>query len=311
MLHKNHPSLHFESLEDRHMLAATAGLQFVGLSSTTAGKGDANVAQVANAIANSQAKDVEVSALPFEFAASTNTAFTNLTKLVQKALPGIPHSLEITLDLDWFPHTPGNKDQTAFWAAWDAWSSKGNTQTAAQKKLTGAYMDRVAQVNTWIRSMQQWATANKLQNKLKFTIVPMLEDTDTSPKAYDHVLQAIKEKLSGISNVSYRRSCLSGPGYSNVVFRVSGASLELHGKWSDVSKLLQSGDTWSNDGTAAGTSSYTLDQFLKDEQAARSRAVDVLFWDVGFNGANATAYNESSRVVSISTSLAATMKRVL
>src|SRR5947209_2424593 len=116
-----------EALERRDYCSASAGLQFVGLSNTTADPGNAATvaalivsASKSNASSSSKPHSFHVENLPFEF--NPGDPFGADTTLVQQALPAMKGKLRVSLDLQWFPHTvaQGVNDQNRFWAAWAA-----------------------------------------------------------------------------------------------------------------------------------------------------------------------------------------------
>jgi hypothetical protein len=282
MTRKQRPEI--EVLESRECLSASIGLQFVGLSNTHAGT-DANAAIVASLIKSSGAREVEVSSLPFEFAAPGKDPFANVTQLVQQALPAIPAGghLKIDLDVKYFPHDNARAvaDQNAFWAAWETWPRASAT--------TAAFLNRVARIDGWISCERAWAAQRNLGDQLEITLVPVLEDTDTSRMAYTHLVNAINglESADGVANVNLRRSCLV-----DEAFRVAGTTLELHGTWAQVGGMLRSGDTWSNDGTY-----HSLATFQSEARAALSKGVSALYWLPGFNGTPHEDYNQPDRLV--------------
>lgn len=257
------------------------GMQFIGMSRATG----QDITLTANVIAGS-AGNLEVSLLPFEF--NSSNPFGNASTLVQSVLPRINGNLRMTVYVKWFVHTDqqGRRDQDAFWEAWN-----NRRPNASQRQIRDQFLGRVGRLNAWVNEMRSWAASGGLGGKLSFVVSPVLEDTCASSKqaAFTAALNAIKsrQQADGTSATRYRRSCLS-----DNVFRVNGASLEMHGPWSGAARALQSGDTWSNDGTP-----YTAESFIRDQSAARGRGVHVLFWRGAFNGHPYAPRNWADRTV--------------
>lgn len=252
--------------------------------------------------------DVQFALLPFEF--SPDKPFENATELGQQVLPSIKGRLEYGIYLKWFPHdASGNAEQAAFWKAWNA-----DKPTSEQQRIRSQFMKRVAQANAWATSMRSWAEKKGLKKRLSITFIPVLEDTcpGSMKQAYRNILGAIADaqKESGMGVTRFRRSCLS-----TNIFRVSGAALEMHGRWSQVRDYLQSGDTWCNDGTHYdGTknedgSTYSIDQFISSQRTALKQGVNVIYWDGSYNGSPRDRDNWSRRKVNPFTGDAKTTER--
>jgi|GEM_PF-3089033 len=275
--------------------AASKGMSFIGAS--RAGTNDIRFAADSLAAAGG---DVQFAFLPFEF--NPAEPFDNVSDLVRSALPRVKGKLRVTVYLKWYPHDAGGMaEQANFWSAWAT-----NSPTIEQQKIRQGFMSRVAKANDWVAEIRAWAARRGLDDQLGITFVPVLEDTCPVSRegAYLRVINAIIAAQSKDRVASkLRRSCLS-----NNIFRVNGASLELHGTWSQCKNNLQAGDTWSNDGTRYdGTrnedgSVYSLDQFISAQRDARIRAINVMYWDASYNGAPYEARNWARRTVNPFTS---------
>lgn len=271
--------------------AADTGMSFIGASRTSADDIDYAADELAGV-----SGDAQFAFLPFEF--NPDQPFSKATRLVRSALPRVSGTLRVAVYVKWFPHEGSYVTaQNNFWSAWNA-----SRPTSEQQDIRDRFMSRVRRTNTWIQDMREWAAGRGLQDHLRFTIVPVLEDTCSTSKqqAYANLLSAVRaaQRDAGMDTTRFRRSCLP-----NFIFRPDGASLELHGKWSQVSGSLQSGDTWCNDGThydgtanSDGTT-YSIDQFIRDRNAARNRGVHVIYWDGSYNGSPRETDNWSSRTV--------------
>lgn len=257
--------------------AADRGMSFIGASRASAG--DINFA--ADSLA-SAGGDVQFALLPFEF--NPGDPFANVSTLVHSALPRVTGVLRVTVYVKWFPHdAAGNADQAEFWKAWNA-----DKPSLDQQRIRQGFMSRVAKANDWVAEVRAWAARRGMDDHLGITLVPVLEDTCPASKddGYQRLINAViaAQAADGVKT-RLRRSCL----HENI-FRVSGASLELHGPWSLCKSRLQSGDTWCNDGThydgtpnGDGTR-FTAVQFVSSQRDARSRGVNVMYWDAAYNG---------------------------
>jgi hypothetical protein len=275
-------ALVIEALEYRRHFTATVGLEFIGLSSTTQPLPD-NPAIVAGKIKTSGVKNPVIAILPFEF--NPTNPFAQATKLIEDVLPTVPVSLSLDIYVKWFPHdvAQGVNDQNAFWRTCD---SAGTVDPN--------FVNRVHQIDLFMNSMNAWAQARGLANKLHFLLIPVLEDSCSNPAEYVNLIARIHQKQTndGTAFTPLRRSALV-----QNAFHVAGASLEVHGTWSQASPFLSpnSGDTWTSDGASEA---YIHGQFLSDEKLALAAGINVLFWDLTFNGsAPYQPYNEASRVV--------------
>lgn len=293
----------FESLEDRAFM--TVGLGYVGLASAP----PAEMSYLAGQI-RQETTEVEVSFLPFEF--NPSKPFENATQLAHETLTaGFKGRLRLTVDLEWFVHSSGKNGKLdngtgasafvygrqasdAFWAAWAA-----DKPTIAQQQIRSAFLARVHTTDIWIGELRAWAAQKGVQSKLGVTLVPVLEDECSNKTAYSNLVNAIKSQQAtdAISPTLLRRS-MNGDRATS--FRVSGVSMELHGKWSDVKDNLQSGDTWSNDGTV-----YGINEFVADGKAAKKAGVSALYWNSDMNGASKTDTNWASRTVNFVSGLPA------
>ncbi|MBK8977341.1 MAG: hypothetical protein IPM29_15625 [Planctomycetes bacterium] len=264
--------------------AATAqdrGIQLIGAARASNADIDFVAAELSAA-----PHSVQVSALPFEFAPAA--PFTQLDRLVRSVLPNKARGrLRIVVYGRWFPHDArGNANQAEFWDAWTA-----RRPTAAQTAIRDGYLLRVRQYTAWVGATRNWATSVGLLDRVRFTFVPVLEDTCTSAQSagYARLLAAVAQQQAadGSGSTQFRRSCLTANAY-----RVAGATLELHGTWGQVRGLLRSGDAWSNDGT-----DYLASDFVRDQGSARATGVDVLYWDQLYNGTPRERSNWAERTV--------------
>ena len=247
--------------------AADRGMQFIGASRATPADID-----VASRLYRAAGGRTQISLLPFEF--NPQAPFTNATRFVQQTLPGLSGSLTVTLYVGWYPHdAQGLREQAAFWTAW-----QDSSPSPAQRALRNGYLDRLRLVDGWIVTMNQWARANGIANRLDFVVVPVLEDTCPSSRraGYERLVDSTRsvQRADGVTRTTLRRSSLN-----ENVFRIDDVALELHGRWEDVRGSLRSGDVWSNDGT-----DYSERAFLAAENAALDRGVTVLVWRDAYNG---------------------------
>lgn len=283
--------------------ASDKGMSFIGASRASS----SDITYAADTLA-AAGGDVQFAFLPFEF--NPDNPFGNATALVRSVLPRAAGHLRVTVYVRWFPHSGSYvSDQTNFWSAWNAASPN-----ADQRRIRDRFMGRIATTDAWIAQTRQWASDRGLLGRLDFTIVPVLEDTCPTSKqqAYANLLSAVTaaQRGAGMSVTSFRRSCLI-----QQYFRVSGASLELHGRWSQVRDTLRPGDTWCNDGTHYdGTansdgSTYSIDQFVSSQRAARERGVNVMYWDGAYNGGPYAINNWASRTVDPFTGSRRTVER--
>lgn len=280
-----------ESLEKREVMSVSMpsiGLAYVGLSHAPA----AEVSYMANKF-KAQTSEVEVSFLPFEF--NPSNPFGNATKLVQETLPGAKGKLHMTVDLKWFVHHGSDRNygppaERAFEAAWGA-----KNPNAQQKQIRADFLACVQKADLWVSQIRTWAANNGLHNKFGATFVPVLEDQFQSQTAYQTMVNAIKaQQNTDKVATTLRRSLVLGTNSPATSFRISGLSLELHGRWSEVKGKLQSGDTWSNDGT-----SYGIDEFVNDEKKAKQAGVSVLYWNLDMNGTQKTDTNWALRPIHV------------
>ncbi|HEY4328758.1 MAG TPA: hypothetical protein VGN88_03410, partial [Phycisphaerae bacterium] len=262
MRHSSKSPTHFESLESRAYLSASVGVQVVGLSSVypdpqhpAIHSDPNNAADLASYVVTSKAKNVQVECLPFEFTPQDakknplSDPFANETTFIHDLLTSKwTGDLEIAVDVAWYPHGAGDADQDSFWAAWGA-----SKPTKAQTDIRNYFLGRVDLIDAWVKTTRTWASQLGVGKELKFTVIPVLEDTDaataTGKKAFANIVSAIdaEEDLKLASRTLLRRSCLVEDA-----FRVSGVSLEIHGPWATVKKKLDdahisfsTGDTWS------------------------------------------------------------------
>jgi hypothetical protein len=205
--------------------------------------------------------ELELSFLPFEF--NQNNPFLNATRFVQAVLPGLNGRLTIKVYLYFHDYSY----QARF--DWDAFRPGSNA------RFRNTYLRRVAAFDAWASGMRAWAAQQGAERKLNIILSPFLEDDCPSPQAYNNLLNAIaQQQRSDNIRTPIRRSSLG-----NNAFRISGIPLEVHGAYSSASRFLQSGDTYSNDGTVVPVS-----DFLEAQGQARRRGISVLYWSAAYNG---------------------------
>lgn len=243
------------------------GCQFIGMSKSTG----TDIDKLSN-ILGAASGNRQVSFLPFEF--NSVNPFGNATSLVQKSAPKVQGTLTMTVYEKWFPHdATGDRDQKAFWDAWGA-----SNPSTSQKSLRNSFIDRISKTDRWISDMRRWATQNGFGSKVRFVVVPVLEDNCTSRSAYRNMMDAIRRQQSadGVSS-DFRRSSLPGSRY--VFSPALGFPTEQHGRWADVRNSLSNGDAWSNDGT-----NYSDADFIRDQREANQKGVHTMYWTQLYNG---------------------------
>jgi hypothetical protein len=282
----------FQPLEGRRLFAASAGLEFIGLSSQKVPNGQSdpqNAAAVASVIKSSGVRNPVIGLLPFEF--NPGAPFANALDLVQRTLPSV-RTLTVDVYLKWFPHDGGGPAaQASFWQA----ASKTATVQAG-------FLNRIAQADQFRKDAAAWAKANHIAaSKLRVEYIPVLEDACTSMTEYRNLMTAMarQESHDGVAAARVRRSAL----FENA-FRVPGATLELHGTWAQASTkldatrrpLLRAGDTWTPDGDLEGYITSSTG-FLADERKTMAKGINVQFWDGTFNGSPRGHDNDADRFV--------------
>jgi hypothetical protein len=273
----------FEPLEPRQLFS-TSGMEFLALSSTTPnakGVVPDNPGTVASLIAKSGNKAPVIGFAPFVF--NPNHPYANATALVQDALPKLAGgTLTLDIYLQWQPHdVPGSIAQDEFWAAC--------TSPAA---VPSGFVSKVHTTDNWANSMLAWAhNAGFSSTALKFAVIPWLEQDTRSLSEYTNVITRMRQQQAADSiSMAIRQS--AEPGYE---FHLANTTVEIHGTLAEALPHLRAGDTWSSDG--ASESYITGGQFLADEKQALREGVNVLLWDVSYNGQNPTRDNETSRFV--------------
>jgi hypothetical protein len=280
-------------------LAQNVGPATIGLAAFT----PSDATSLANIIAD-ESKDTELAFLPFEFQNDNRGPFDRAREVVHGSLPrlGANDTYRVTVYLHWADNH--RLDWQDF---------RDNRSNATKTMMTR----RATQTAQFIRGLREWNT-NRIAaggprgGELKFTIVPMLEDNCTNASDYARCLSLIRSTLTdagvNASTVNYRRSVAVGirgsgagarveSGSLDRLFRVNGASLEVHGDADAVTAVDQSGrvrlergDCFTNDGTA-----MTVDDFNALRSRLARRGISALYWSAAYNGNR--AQNRRERVL--------------
>ncbi len=169
----------------------------------------------------------------------------------------------------------GDLSAQRFWAL-----VKGNDSTLKQQWRS----QRVTPAANFINSMTAWANSQRIENRLKFVVIPVLEDgyhgTDIAGSAYVTLLAWTKDLLP--ATVGYRRNStdVNAP-------RISGLPMEFHKDQAHVTDLshMISYDTLTDDGDTAITDT----QWIAAQKNALNHSISGLFWWQSFNGNRALA----------------------
>lgn len=229
--------------------AQRRGVQAVGLANWN----ERSLTRLINEI-SSRSQNFEISFLPFTF--NPNRPFQNATRVFQSIMT---QKRTGTLTMT-----------TCLW--FDEWDGA----VAYGQALGAPYRDRLARYGNWVNNMKQWAQNQGVGGRVRFILVPVLEDKCSSQSAYENFLSRIKSNLTSVPT-QYRRS--PDPGRPH--FRVSGASLEPHGTWSVAQGYVRSRDVYSNDGVRHPQ--LTVQEFRYAQSQALAKGASALLWREAYN----------------------------
>jgi hypothetical protein len=212
---------------------------------------------------------------------SFSTSFNNATKFVQSVLPsyGSNQVLVITLYLD----DGANRDGTHAWCYFHPeWRPSDFWSHVQNDSLHTDWRDHMAKpAGDWIRSIKAWANSKGWGNRIRFIVVPVLEDG--GPAAADHPAGWVYARLrdwtaEGINDgaVSYRRNSTTVNAD-----RIPGVPMEFHR--TSLNASIVSNDVITSDGDNISEPAWAGVQ-----ASAHARGVSALWWVAGFNSNTST-----------------------
>ena len=218
--------------------------------------------------------DLEIRIMPKEF--NPARPYENIDIFIRNVLPRLDGRLRIVAYMYFHDYY-----QTACFTEsrfdWRAFADP-------RSKFRLDYLERVTEMNTWIKKLWPWIIQNRLQDKIIFECCPFLEDyleiEGATNADYQNLVLAIEERQVNIDKVPVTIIELRCPNNRRKDQRsLPGIRLERHGKFRDVSGWLEPGDSYSNDGTVV-----TEEQFKADQKKALSAGIHTAWWEQAFNG---------------------------
>lgn len=203
--------------------------------------------------------------------------YKNLTDFTKAALPNSSFdSLKVTVYLVFEPHDFGDGKDPIYSS--ELWGQSPKPTNGV--KIT----DRATAFNGFANDILAWLNTKKLASKIRFTVVPALEDRAPENVYYSRILADVKSRITA-PGVSYRRNPLH-----NAVNAVRNADnlrlnyampIELHtGAIPTVTNFNHyKVDVWTND----GYDNTTISQFDGLTTSALRMGMSALYWDSSFN----------------------------
>jgi hypothetical protein len=258
----------FMAVQASTAFAAYNGIQAIGLSKWPASDVDA-LADIYRRVGG----DLEIRFLPHEF--NPSRPYTNIDRFVRRVLPGFNGRLRVVVYLyfhDYYSVSCFTEPEFQ----WKAFAG----QTAFRQQ----YLQRVTAMDTWVKQIWPWIVQQGAQNKIVFQVCPYLEDDlgrkrGESVSDYQNLLGAINYRQVNTDRVpvdigEYR--CPDGRWNNQ---RVGSSRLERHGRFESARGSLQSGDSYSNDGTILSDADFKTAQ-----RTALRLGINSAWWDPAFNG---------------------------
>ena len=257
--------------------AANTGLAAIGFSAF----GSDDRAQLAD-VYRRAGGNLELAALYFSF--DRSEPMREIDRFV-KDVVSTSRTLTIRIYLDSGPNRRSDDYGAAFRpgdSPAEFWSLAGGSMSRSSvRKFYSDWLTFIKPAVDWTTAISNWAAEQQLSAKLRFVIVPVLEDDARSnTRAYKLLATATRkgfETAMAATGVSTPVSMLYARNPNgNSGARVSGLLFEAHG---DSLAKLRRGDTLSADGVTVSS-----DAWGRIQLRAMRAGVHSLYWHSSFNG---------------------------
>jgi hypothetical protein len=275
--------------------ARNVGVQAIGLEKFSSRDADILAGQMATV-----PRPMELAVLPFEFRGKAfagsrtigfdDPVFANTRRVATHVLENNPSTFTLSIHL-YFAH-PGDKRPIFRHGAFARTSSGGfENNSRDDVAFRDEIRSRALRTAEFLNGLRAWAAQRGLDDRLRLVTIPELEDGAT-PRQWLDARRFIQETYASRgAESSYRRSVDGGDRS-----RPPGFPYEKHGEPSTITKQIDSGDTYSNDGIdiawrnlpVATSSSITLDDFCASAATAAAGGKTTLYWRSSFNGPRGT-----------------------
>ena len=265
------------------------GLQTIGLCAFS----DAQIDITADIIANVlPGKDVGVGYLAYSFTQGANANarsvadFAKVSRLIQRALPKLPAGSKMMVETHLDDGSNRNKNPSwttfrpdlsvnAFWQKVAA--NDGTLKSNWKANVATPFRD-------WSNGILKWASDNRMADRLRLDVCPVLEDRSASNPTYQNLVGWTTE-VGLNSNIVLVRN----PIYTNLpgdgqVAGVSRIEWHLDGPDSANARIpnLKAGYILSNDGWVNPTANGA--QWGAVQKGALERNASAYLWRSSFNG---------------------------
>lgn len=209
--------------------------------------------------------------------------FENAERFVKAVLPAYTSGqlLVITMYLDDGANRDG--DSSRCWFRPDLSTSKFWSLVGSNNKtLQSDWQTKLAQpAADFVTGMNAWVQSKGYASRIRFVVVPVLEDGIASPKVvdaagrdYQKILDWTRPKFPAY--VQFRRNTVafSAP-------RITGLPMEFHK--ADINGMV-AGDMLTADGVKKNGAFIGDDDWIAVQRQAIPRSISALFWWQSFNG---------------------------
>ncbi len=269
----------------------TRGLAFIGLNRAS----DPDVDVVIDEFKRAGGQ-LNLGLLPFEFSKTGENPFRKIDRLIKGvASASSVKVFNVTFYMRWYEHNEGGRK-----TADQLYKAFENGRTGNERVL---FENRVNETMRYVKAFRNEMTSGN--NKVNFTVVPVLEDECTNRAGYRAINDFIRAaaEWAGVS-VSLRRShvLLDDGKVTRFPFDPPLAvPTEVHGisiGWVEqkLGRKLVKGEWYSNDGA-----SLEIGKFISDVKSFKTRGIHVAYWQQEFNGErkdrNGNDIPQSKRIV--------------